>query len=301
MPPISVSFPVSFLLSILVSFVSVLGCSRADAPREHVEVPQRIASRTILSDEILWELGDAVQARVVGLSPMVDDPRYSGVAGRWPASVPRLGRNPEELLASGAQLVILASFSDAEYRAAIADHAQLLVLEDFSGFAAYLANLDRIGAAVGADPDTITALHERFDRRRAAIEFGRPPLAQRPSVVAWDFGHVPGKQTSFDDAATTAGFRNLAAEHDVVGHQRLDVEQLIAWDPQWLVIGCGEDSCAQALTNLAEQPGFDHLRALRDDHVITIAAPWLASIGEGMLELAAQMQAARQAGVASHD
>lgn len=277
--------------ALLIVLASSAACSRPDKPPEPESAPQRIASRTVLSDEILWALGEPIQTRVVGLSPMVDDPRYSSVADRWPASVPRLGHNPEELLATGADLVILASFSDAEYRAAIADHTRLLVLEDFSGFAAYLANLDQIGAAVGADPEQVAIVRRRFEDRRAELERARPAPAERPTVIAWDHGHVPAKATSFDDAATTAGFRNLAGERGLVGHPRLDTEQLIAWDPQWLVIGCGEDSCERARTTLTEQPGFEHLRAVRDDHVITIEAPWLGSIGEGMLELAARMQA----------
>jgi iron complex transport system substrate-binding protein len=275
--------------ALAIALVLLGACSRTHEKPQADAVPQRIASRTVLSDEVLWELGEDVQARVVGLSPMVDDPRYSSVADRWPASVPRLGRNPEELLATGADLVIVASFSDAEYRAAIADHSRLLVLEDFSGFAAYLENLEAIGTAVGADPEQITALRKRFEDRRAELERTRP--AERPTVIAWDHGYVPGKNTSFDDAAATAGFRNLAGENGLTGHQRLDTEQLIAWDPQWLVIGCGEQSCEQARTALTEQPGFEHLRAVRDDHVITIEAPWIATIGEGMLELSARMQA----------
>lgn len=279
----------SLLLSLIASIL--LGaCSRTDPQPEPQSTPERIASRTVLSDEVLWALGEPVRSRVVGVSPMVDDPRYSSVADRWPASVPRLGHNPEELLATGADLVILASFSDAEYRAALADHTRLLVLEDFSGFAAYLSNLEQIGAAVGAEPEQIAALRRRFEDRRAELELTRPPEAERPTVICWDYGHVPGKQTSFDDAAATAGFRNLASEHGLVGHQRLDTEQLVAWDPQWLVIGCGEDSCERARTTLIEQPGFEHLRAVRDDHVITIEAPWLGTIGEGMLELSARMQ-----------
>jgi iron complex transport system substrate-binding protein len=277
-------------VAVLLPALLLVGCTRTQ-PQPEAAVPQRIASRTVLSDEILWALGEPVRERVVGISPMVDDPRYSSIAERWPASVPRLGRNPEELLATGADLVIVASFSDAEYRAAIADHTRLLVLDDFSGFAAYLTNLEQIGAAVGADPEQIALLRRRFEDRVTELERARPPEAERPTVIAWDHGHVPAKTTSFDDAASAAGFRNLASERGLVGHPRLDTEQLVAWDPQWLVIGCGEHSCEHARELLIEQPGFEHLRAVRDDHVITIEGPWLASVGEGMLELAARMQA----------
>jgi ABC-type Fe3+-hydroxamate transport system substrate-binding protein len=251
---------------------------------------KRIASRTVFADEVLWALGEPVAARVVGLSPMVDDPRYSTVAGRWPASTPRLGQNPEELLALAPDLVIVASFSAPEYRAAIEDKVRVLVLDDFTGFDGYLANLARIGEACDAG-EAAGALRDRFVARRTELEAGRPPIEERPSVIGWDYGYVPGAHTSFDDAATTAGFVNLAAREGLDGHQRLDAEQLVAWDPAWIVVGCGERPCAEALTKLAAQPGLGKLDAVARGRVITIPAPYLATTGEDMLELAARMQA----------
>jgi ABC-type Fe3+-hydroxamate transport system substrate-binding protein len=136
------------LLSGLSSLV-LLGCRDRASGRERGGPPQRIASRTILADEVMWALGPEVQARVVGLSTLVDDPRYSLVADRWPASTPRLGTDPEQLLALAPDLVIVASFTAPEYRATIEDKVELLVLDDFSGFAGYLANLAKIGGAIG--------------------------------------------------------------------------------------------------------------------------------------------------------
>ncbi len=110
-------------------------------------------------------------------------------------------------------------------------------------------------------------------------------------MVAWDFGYVPGADTTFDDAATTAGMLNMVAQRGLKGHQRLDAEQLVAWDPRWLVIGCGERGCERAVADLAEQPGIGSLAAVREGRVIAIEAPYLATTGSGMLELAARMQA----------
>jgi ABC-type Fe3+-hydroxamate transport system substrate-binding protein len=279
------------LLSIVLGSASMsLGCRAPDRSQESAGPAQRIASRTVFADEVLWELGPEVQARVVGLSPMADDPRYSTVAARWPDTTARLGRNPEELLALAPDLVILASFSEVEYRAALEGKVRTLVLEDLTGFSGYLGSVERIGAATGAS-DQATMLRERFLARQLELEARRPPEAERASVVAWDYGYVPGAQTSFDDVARTAGFVNLAAREGMVGHQRLDAEQLVAWDPQWIVISCGEQACERALANFAEQPGLGRLGAVAAGHVIAIEPPYLSTTGEGMLELAARMQA----------
>jgi iron complex transport system substrate-binding protein len=277
------------LLSIVLGSASMsLGCRAPDRSQESAGPAQRIASRTVFADEVLWELGEDVQARVVGLSPMADDARYSTVAERWPSTTARLGRNPEELLALAPDLVILASFSEVEYRAALEGKVRTLVLDELTSFAGYLGNVERIGAAIGAT-EQATVLRDRFVARQHELEARRPD--QRPTVVAWDYGYVPAAQTSFDDVARTAGFINLPAREGLTGHQRLDAEQLVAWDPQWIVIGCGEQPCASALASFAEQPGLGRLTAVAAERVIAIESPYLSTTGEGMLELAARMQA----------
>ena len=58
-----------------------------------------------------------------------------------------------------------------------------------------------------------------------------------------------------------------------------------------MVVSCGEKTCADASAELAEQPGLGKLGAVVQGRVITIETPYLATTGEGMLELAARMQA----------
>jgi iron complex transport system substrate-binding protein len=276
-----------FMLS---SALALVACGRGER-REREGPPQRIASRTVFADEVLWALGPSVQARVVGLSPMADDVRYSTVASKWPASTPRLGTDPEQLLALAPDLVIVASFNAPEYRAAIEDKVEVLTLEDFSGFAGYLDNVARIGEALG-ESDAARVLIDRFVARRAELEAARPPATERPTVVGWDYGHVPADKTSFDDAASSAGFVNVPATAGLVGHPRVDAEQLVAWNPEWIVVSCGEGRCDEAIARLGAQPGFAALEAVVRGHVIAIEPPYLTTVGEGMLELAARMQTA---------
>ncbi|GEM_PF-1344579 len=287
-------------------------CSRADSPSRSTSdasasssserpTPLHIASRTVFADELLWAMGPEVQIRVVGLSSMADDARYSTVAGVWPESTPRLGPNPESLLALSPDLVILASFNAAEYRAAIEDKLEVLVLEDFDGFDGYRRNLELVGDATHMREAT-DQVWARFDAGITALEAERPGAENGdgsgentlPSVVCWDHGYVPGADTTFHDAASAAGFRNLPALPEaggLSGHERVDTEQLVAWDPNWLVIGCGEHSCEAAVAGLSEQAGIRQMTAVTEGRVIAVPAPYLGTTGEGMLELATRLQA----------
>ena len=55
------------------------GGAKTDAPRGP---KARVVSQVVLADEVLWELGPEVHGRVVGVSTMADDARYSTVAGQ---------------------------------------------------------------------------------------------------------------------------------------------------------------------------------------------------------------------------
>lgn len=280
-----------WVLALLAAGLLTTACRNEQPHRESKRrgKAERVASRTVAADELLWELGPKVRDKVVAVSPMADDRRYSLVADQWPESVPRLGRNPEELLALAPELVILASFSDSQYRRAIERKLDVLILDDFTGYAGYLDAIERVGEAVGAKPEA-RALRERFETRRRELDARRPPAHERPTVVGWDHEHVPGSDTSFNDAATTAGFRNYPAGRGVVGHQRIDVEQIVAWNPDWLVIACGERPCAEAEAELGERPGIGKMDAVRAGRVIAIEAPYLGTVGAGMLDLAERMQ-----------
>ena len=88
----------------------------------------RLASTILLADELLWALGPEVQGRVVAVSALSDDPRYSETVGLWPKELARVGPNPAELVALNPEVVFLASFSDQAYRAALDEHFELVVL-----------------------------------------------------------------------------------------------------------------------------------------------------------------------------
>src|SRR5690606_372695 len=109
---------VALLLGWLWVVATVGTCGRSGADPQHTSTrPERIVSQVVTSDEILWELGDEVRARVAGVSIMADDPTYSGVANSWPSSVPRVPGTSEALVAARPDLVIVASFTSPETRA----------------------------------------------------------------------------------------------------------------------------------------------------------------------------------------
>jgi iron complex transport system substrate-binding protein len=254
---------------------------RADTASSQIAAPARIISQTVLSDEVLSALGPEVRARVVGVSRMADDRRYSQV--RWPMDVPRVGATAERLLALDPDLTIVASFTAEEtHRMLERAGVPRLTLTGFSTFDDYRRSVRAIGAAVGAE-DKGADLVAAFDARLESIEARRPPAPWR-TVVSWEDGAVPGSQTTFDDAARSAGLENLAAR-ELAGHGRVSMERLVAWDPELIVIACKDEVCDDATARFLERPGAAQTKAGRTGGVLPIAASALYATGSGMLEL----------------
>ena len=85
----------------LVSGLAGLATACGRTPRSQADrgPAARVVSQTITSDEILWALGEHVRARVIAVSSLVDDVRYSTMPDTWPADVPRTPTSSEALLA----------------------------------------------------------------------------------------------------------------------------------------------------------------------------------------------------------
>jgi iron complex transport system substrate-binding protein len=254
---------------------------------------ERVASQIVLADELLWELGPVARSRVVGVSSLADDPTYSAVAGRWPASVPRVVGASEELLALRPELVIVAEWSNPE-TLALLDRSGTphLRLAGFRGTDDLRQHIGAIAEALGlrADGDRLqAALERRIERLRA------DPVAPALRVVAWSEGHVSGAGTTFDDAATLAGLVHVPArEAGLTGHIAVGAERLLAWNPDLLVVPCGTDGCEAARARVLATPGFGAARFAQDGGrgVVTLPAQQLYSTGFGLLDLADGLRAA---------
>lgn len=268
-----------------------LACGRtASDPAAPPPSRSRIASQTILSDEVLWDLGAEVHAKVIAVSALADDPRYSRVADRWPADRPRAAGTSEVLLALSPSVVIVASFTAPETLHMLdGGGIQTLVLESFDDFDDYRANVRAIARAAEA-PEAGERLISEFDARLAQLRVRDP---QGPRVISWNEGSVPAAGTSFDDIATAAGYRNIPTLEGRTGHLQLGLEQLVAWDPEVLVIPCGRDDCEATARAFAERPGIRGTRAAQRGAVVAIPSSALYSTGAAMLDVVEALVSAR--------
>ena len=191
--------------------------------------PERIASRTLATDEILLEIAEP--ERIVLLSPFAGDPQFSASADR----ARRLGRvggfSTEEILAASPDLVFAASFNTQETLAQLeAAGVPVVVLLNHESLAAIAENIRTVGFAIGRDREA-ERLVESMQLRLAETHARAASRVAGLRIVHWSGGVVLGGRTVFDDAVRYLGAVNLAAENGLEGWPRISAEQVVIWDP----------------------------------------------------------------------
>ncbi len=197
--------------------------------------PQRIVSQTVATDEILLAL--VAPERLVALSQLADDARYSYCADRAQTVAGRCGGSAEAILQLRPDLIFVASYSRAELVELLsAGGAPVYRLTKFGGLADIQANIRAIGEAVG-ETAAADALVAAMDRRFAALGERARQRTRPLRVMSFGGSHfTAGTETTFDDLVRAVGGINVAAEHGVVGFRQISSEQLLAWRPDVIVI-----------------------------------------------------------------
>lgn len=258
-------------------------CLVAGCPRPAAESPAtaRIASVTIDSDATLWALGDDVRRRVVAVSALVDDARYSPIVDTWPATLPRVNGSSETLVALRPTVAFVAEWSDPNGRALLErSDIDVVVLSGYGGFEDYRDRVRTIArtADAAARGDALIA---EFD---AALEDARSDVGEGLRVVSYSGGNVAAAGTTFADEAEAAGLTNIPSAEGMKGHVQVGLEQLVAWAPDILVVPCEED-CAQTERDFAARPGIASTPAAQHDRIIAIDPAALFATGPRMLDV----------------
>lgn len=267
----------SFLLAAAPVTAQTVGCSTgAGFPRTVVDgfgneillerPPQRIFSAGLAMDSILLSLVDP--GRVVGVTRFAADPSQSAVADKVADHMAQIDQlNPETVLATQPDIVLVAFYSNQDAVRQIRDLG--LKVYTFTGFSSLfdvIDNIERMADITGCEAaaaDIIDGVYADYGRLAAKIA-----SAARPSVLSWDtWGSTAGSGTTIHDIIQMAGGVNAAAEHGIVGWQEIDVEAIIAMNPDVIITAYGDDFARSVLND----PAFQSVAAIRAGRVFHIS------------------------------
>jgi iron complex transport system substrate-binding protein len=231
--------------------------------------PQRIASVTLGSDEILLSL--VGPERLLGVTYFAKDSAISNVAGQLD-TIPHtdLSGDSEYLISLDADLVILAAYNNPAVLDQLLDAAvPVFVLAEFNTLDEIRTNIRLLGQVTGEEQSAealIAEMDERLEVVQKAIA-GQEPVR----VLYYEPGGITyGPGSTVDEIITLAGGQNVIADADLGPYPLVDAEFVLAADPDVILLGGWFAGQTDPIAAFTSDPVFKTLRAVQDGRVIPI-------------------------------
>jgi len=229
--------------------------------------PQRIVSQTLGTDEILFAI--CPRERIAGITEVAFNDTYSKIVDEAKASGIKTIYGPEDILALKPDLVFIASYSRAEMATLLrAAHAPVYRFSNFDRIEDIANNVRQLGYLIGEDAAAarvVADMRARLARaRERAAASGR-----RPRIMTYDgSGYTAGSNTLFDDVIRQAGGVNVSAEHGAKGYGRVSAEQILEWQPEYLICGAKPGGADMVRRRLLDNPAIASSTAVKSGRLL---------------------------------
>ena len=130
-------------------------------------------------------------------------------------------------------------------------------------------NIRLVGYMTGQDESAA----KEAARFHAAIEKAvsmKPAGSAKPRILGLGGRYSYGRKTLFQDIVTKLGGVNVGAENGLIGYESVNFEQIIRWDPEWIVAGAKTGDTKQVLATLMSDPAISLTQAARNGHIIVL-------------------------------
>jgi iron complex transport system substrate-binding protein len=248
-------------------------------PREAVDSDQfavhiarpvhRIVSQSWSIDE--WVYSVVPPQDVVAVSESAYKQRTSNVYASVLLFRPAISSDPERVIALDPDLMIVSSNSRADYTS-LARSSGVPVFR----MQTMLQTLDQIEDAVrlvGYITGNDEAAANEVARFHATVQNARslrPENAPKPRILGLGGNYTYGKATLFDDIVKFLGGVNIASEKGIDGYEPVDFEQIVRWNPEWIVVGADDGKAEAAKAQLLADPAISITQAARDNHIVVL-------------------------------
>ena len=194
------------------------------------ERPTRVVSINLCTDQLLLLLAEPDQIASVSRLALEPNSSYMAEAAR---GYPPYDARIQQLLALRPDLILASEFSPRPLLRLLERLDQPVVLVPLAGELAQIhRNIRQVAALLAAEARAERLIAE-MNRRIEQVARQRP--IEPPGALFYQpRGYSSGSGTLQDQALRLAGWRNLAAELGLEGYGAIDLEQLLAAQPQQL-------------------------------------------------------------------
>ncbi|HEY3063807.1 MAG TPA: ABC transporter substrate-binding protein [Chloroflexota bacterium] len=257
--------------------------------------PRRIHTLSVGYDEITFQLVDL--PRIVAVGNVTANPEYSNVAAEAALVPARVGRDAEQILALGPDLVVASPFASPDLLKQLREARVPLVVADLvSSVDAQAENIRFLAYLYGEEArgeELVRQTTERMARLRAISD--QHPRERKPKVAVLFGGQtisIAGSGTTEDGVIELAGARNAAAEAGITGNRDISLEALPELQPDFVVVTEGNPERPTLLPRLRDHPVVTTLPAFRENRLLVVKYSLLTTLSQWNVAGAEQLNRA---------
>jgi iron complex transport system substrate-binding protein len=229
--------------------------------------PRRIASESWSIDDLAYSV--VPPERVVAVSESAYLERLSNVLSHVARFHPAIASDAERTLRTEPDLALVSSTTRSDFpellRAAGVPTYRMLTI--FSTLAQIEDHIRLLGYLSGEDARAATQAARFHDAiLRAAA---RRPAGAHPRVLGLGGRYSYGAQTLFHDICRVLGAVNVSG-NDLVGYDSASAEQIIRWDPEWIIAGAEPGRIQETRQRLLEDPALAVTQAAARKQIVVL-------------------------------
>ena len=199
----------------------------------------------------------------------------------------------ESLLATQPDLVLVHSWQNLETTRLLEGVGiPVLALPEPHAVDDVLSSIDALGRVLACEDKSREVL-EDLRARIDALELESDRFANVRILSYTNLGTgawTAGSGTTTDLMLELAGLQNAAAEHGLEGHANIDFELLLSLDPDVILVSSSKsDPLGTSAKYLRGEEVLSGLRALREDHIVTMPSRLLATNSHFIVDAAEEL------------
>jgi iron complex transport system substrate-binding protein len=228
---------------------------------------RRIVSQYWSIDEYVYSV--VPPERVVAVSESAYLPGISNVYAQVQKYKPALATDPERVLRLNPDLVLVSNSSRPDF-CALVRAAQVPIFRVMTTFTSLsqLADTIRLTGYLTGEDAAAEKEAGRFWSEIDRAKARRKPGMKPPRILGIGGRASYGSETLFDDIVRTLGGINTGAEGGLKGYNTISGEQIIRWNPEWIVAGADRGKTRQVAQSLLADPAIAVTQAARDGHIL---------------------------------
>jgi iron complex transport system substrate-binding protein len=229
----------------------------------------RIVSQYWSIDEFVYSILPPQDVVAVSQSAYVEE--VSNVYQNIQQFKPPVATDVERVVALDPDLMLVSREGRADYTSlARSSGVPVYRLEtNFETLDQIEQNIRLVGYMTGQDESAAkeaARFHEAIEKAASM----KPPGSPKPRILGLGGRYSYGTKTLFQDIVTKIGGVNVGAENGVVGYDSVNFEQIVRWDPEWIIAGAKAGDAKQVLANLMSDPAISLTQAARNGHIVVI-------------------------------